>query len=428
MVEIIPFRGIRYNQKEVVDLTKVVSPPYDVISDKARDEYYKRHEKNIIRIILGKGRNGYANGDKGTDNRYTKAASHLKRWLHDGTLIQDKKPSIYLYGLEYVHGKDKRVMKGFVALTKLEEFDKGVIFPHEETLKGPIKDRLELLRKCNANFSQIFMLYSDPAFTVEKIYDDFERREPLIDIEVDRVRHRLWKISGEDTINKIVDLMKDKKSIIADGHHRYTTALCFRDETKSPGCSYNHSYNYRAVFFTNTKSSGITILPAHRLVRNTHPSDLDISKFGKYFDVEEMSTPNEMFDQLKRGKSANVFGMYLDSKYYAMTLKDGGIIETQIDAKRTSVWKRLDVTVLHYLIIDEILKVKSDGRDVRYEIDDEKAVGLVDRGEYQVALFLNPTKVRQVEKIAFAGEKMPGKATFFYPKLLSGFLMNKMDR
>jgi uncharacterized protein (DUF1015 family) len=425
MVEIIPFRGIRYNPEEVVDLTKVVSPPYDVISDGARNEYYKKHEKNIIRIILGKDRKGDT-GDTGIDDRYTKAASYLKSWLHDGTLIQDKKPSIYLYGLEYAHGKDKRVMKGFVALTKLEEFDKGIIFPHEETLKGPIKDRLELLRKCNANFSQIFMLYSDPAFTVETIYDDFERREPLIDIEVDRVRHRLWKINGEDTINKIVDMMKDKKSIIADGHHRYTTALCFRDETKSPG--YGCSYDYRAAFFTNTKSRGITILPAHRLVRNVHLLDPAISEFGKYFDVEEMSTPNEMFDQLKRGKSVNVFGMYLNSKYYAMTLKDGGIIETQIDAKRTSVWKRLDVTVLHYLIIEGILKVESDGRDVRYEIDGEKAVDLVDRGEYQVALFLNPTKVRQVEKIAFAGEKMPGKATFFYPKLLSGFLMNKMDR
>ncbi len=439
MVEIIPFRGIRYNPGEVDDLTKVVTPPYDVISTSARDEYYRKHEKNIIRIILDKdhsdihsGRHNEDNEDNGDnrdnrdtkrDSRYTEAASYFKTWLSDGTLIQDKKPSIYLYGLEYTYDGEKKTVKGFIALTKLEELDRGIIFPHEETLEGPIKDRLELLRKCNANFSQIFMLYSDPAFTIEKIYDDSQKQDPLIDIEVDRVRHRIWKIHDENTINKIVACMKDKKSIIADGHHRYTTALCFRDETRA--ARKGADYGYRAVFFTNTKNKGITILPAHRVIRNI--SGFDISRFERYFDIEETDTPGRMFDRLKKETSKNIFGMYYSGKFYILTLKDEEIIETEIDIKRSPAWKRLDVTVLHYLVIDKILGVTADTDDILYEIDSEKVIDLVDRGDYQIALFLNPTKVRQVEQIALSGEKMPGKATYFYPKLLSGLLMNRLD-
>jgi uncharacterized protein (DUF1015 family) len=407
MVDVMPFRGIRYGTG---DLAKVVAPPYDVISGEERDEYYSAHENNVVRLILGK----EFPGDDQKNNRYTRAGEYLEIWIKSGVLKQDREPSIYIYEQEYCHREEKKILRGFIALVRIEE---GAILPHEETLSKPIADRLKFMRATNANLCPIYALYSDENKTLEPALE--VKQKPAVDVKFDGIRHKVWKVSDAAAIKKVKKEMKDKKLFIADGHHRYKTALAFRNESGM--------HDYVMMFLTNMDSGGITILPAHRVVRISNTSKLE-NKIRRYFNsaVLKFGRKNknakikEMLEEMERQDSKHIFGMYSGgTEFRLLILKDEKILDRIIKGKSRE-WKRLDVAILHVLLLNREEKIE-------YVIDEKKAIQVIDEGRYNVAFFLNPTKVEQVKKIALANERMPGKATYFYPKLLTGLVLNKIN-
>jgi len=399
----------------------VVAPPYDVITDEEREELYRRHDKNIVRLILGK---GYSTDDE-SNNKYTRAAETFKTWLDEGVMVEDPEPSLYLYEEEYEIGGQRKRMRGFIALVRLVDFEEGTILPHEETLLGPKADRLKLRRTTRANFSQIFTFYSDPGGAVERLLEPSSGPEAEL-ADRDGVVHRLWRVADPDVIAGVAELMKDKKLFIADGHHRYETALALRDEMKEEG------FDYVMMYITNMDSGGLSILPAHRIVTNIeYDRDAFFQGIGRHFQVEEMERDGDggmekMLERMEGAGSGHIFGLFLEGKYYTLTLRDPGVMDQRI-RDRSKAWRRLDVTILHTLILEDVLGIEEDERHIRYEIDPWKAVKTAWRMGVQMVFFLNPTRVSQVRDVALAGEKMPGKATYFYPKLLSGLVMRKIE-
>lgn len=380
----------------------------------------------MIRLILGRERPG----DDLQNNKYTRAATYLNEWLEQGVLIRDGEPSIYVYEEEYRYRNQKRVMRGFIALAGLEELGTGSILPHEETLKGPIKDRLALIKTCRANFSSIFTVYSDPSGAVEESLNPKNAGELVADVLSEGVRHRLWRVSNPRVVNGVVERMGDKQVLIADGHHRYETALNFWRETG------DERHRYVMMYFTNMDRSGITILPAHRVVRGLKNLSLDDlkAKLGRYFSITEFSAADEEASRrqlLKRmmemNRTKHVLGMYIGGKYFLLSLVDEKILDKIGDQRKSREWRRLDVSIVHSLVLNHILGVEADGDDVVYITDAGEAVELVGKGLYQLVIFVNPTKLAEVKNIAMRGERMPGKATYFYPKLLTGLVMNKLD-
>ena len=446
MAKIIPFKGILYNKEKIRDMKDVVAPPYDVISPSEQEELYKRHDNNVVRLILGK----ESNSDTPDNNRYTKARDSFDSWQRDSILIKDAFPSIYVYSQEYhlgeTEGFEKKRRLGFIALSKLEDFGEGKIHPHENTLAKPKEDRLKLMQHCNANFSSIFGLFSDPSKRIDSVLKDYMRHSPLYDMVDDAgMRHTLWAIRDNRAIKIITSVMSDKQIFIADGHHRYETAINYRNEMrgKLPNFSGEELYNYVMMYFTNTNSEGLSILPIHRLVSNL--SDFDkkkiVEKAGEFFNIEKLSfnesdektVKQKLFSDIKeRGEKEHIFGMYLgNDEYLLLTLKDEDVLDRLITNSRHPSWKKLDVTILHTLLIEKVLGISeknlAEQKNITYTISGDEAIKDVKAGKYQIALFLNPTKIEEVKDVAAAGEKMPQKSTFFYPKLLTGLVMNKLE-
>ncbi len=414
MVEILPFNGIRYAKD--IDIEKVVAPPYDIITDEEVDGYHNRHKNNIIRLILGE----KYEGDTPENNSYTRARAYFNKWLEEGVLKKDERPSIYVLEQEYSVDNERKKMLGIISLVKLEEFEKGVILPHEETLAEAIDDRLNLMGTCGANFSQIFSMYSDPEGIVEKIIAKETRKPPVAEVNANGILNRLWKIDDSDIIASVKAGMKEKKLFIADGHHRYATALIMRDRMREKTGS--NAYDYTMMYYTNMDSGGITILPAHRLLSNVNFDMSKMQKIEEYFDVDSVEQ-EQMLKKLKEmNRRHHVFGMCFDGKCYLLILKDENVMDKIIDSEKSKEWKRLDVTIIHALLIDLIV----DHDNLSYIVDDKEAMRTAEE-KGNVVLFVNPTKLDEVKNIALNREKMPGKATYFYPKLLTGFVLNKID-
>ncbi|MBI3813673.1 MAG: DUF1015 domain-containing protein [Nitrospinae bacterium] len=346
----------------------------------------------------------------------------------------------------------------------MEDFGEGGIHPHENTLAKPKEDRLKLIRSCNANFSPIFGLFSDPSKRIDSILRDAMRQPPLYDLADDvGVRHTLWGIRENRAIQIITGQMADKQIFIADGHHRYETAINYRNEMRektpnftgdlSPnGFIGDEPFNHVMMYFTNTNSEGLSILPIHRLVsslENFNKKRIG-EEAGEFFNIEslpfngdeEKDVRQRLFLEMKnRGengpapassKQGHVFGMYLgDNEYFLLTLKEGGMLEKYVENSRHPAWKTLDVTILHTLLIEKVLGISekslSEQKNITYTVNEIEAIKGVKEGKYQLALFLNPTKIEEVQAVAAAGEKMPQKSTFFYPKLITGLVMNKLE-
>lgn len=414
MVEILPFKGIRYAAD--IDIEKVITPPYDVISSEEIEEYHKAHKNNIIRLILGK----HFEDDTPENNSYTRASDHFNNWLKEGVLIEDKQPCIYLLEQEFSVEGERKKMQGIISLVKLEEFEKGVILPHEETLADHVDDRFHLMSTCGANFSQIFTMYSDKEQVVEKIAEEEKEKNPVAEVELDGVVNRLWMIDDPDVIAKVKSVMEEKKLFIADGHHRYTTALMVRDQARKRGGP--GAYDYTMMYYTNMDAGGVTILPAHRLLHNLNFDVTGLAALEEYFEIEEVKQ-TQMLKKLKdMNKSHHVFGMCFNGNAYLLKLRDENVMDGVIDAAKSKEWKRLDVTIIHELLIDMLV-----GHDsLSYIIDEDEAFSRAGEGG-NLVIFVNPTKVEEVKRIALNGEKMPGKATYFYPKLATGLVMYKID-
>ena len=432
MAKIAPFKGVLYNKERVRNIGVVATPPYDVITPEDQNRFYKKHKNSIIRLELGK----QFSEDNQSNNCYTRAAKFFKEWLDNGILLKEAVPSIYFYELVYPVDGEKKTLSGLICLASL---DKGLM-PHENTHKGPRDDRLNLLRACGASFSQIFGLYPDKENSIINRMDSFARKlGPKIDVKDEaNIQHRVWQISDSAMIRYIIDAMNDKSLYIADGHHRYETALNYRNEMKKKHrkAGSKEAFNYVMVFLTSIQHSGLMLLPTHRLINYKKPINFAILE--KNFKIhefkisgdEESARKSLLAEMKKIGEKGHAFGMLYpkNRSYYLLTLKSEAVLNAYSDKTHSSAWNRLDVSILHRLIIENVFKIKNNSESrIVYEQDDNVAAKRVLDEEFDICLFLNPTKINEVIAIAKAKDKMPQKSTYFFPKPLTGLVMNKIE-
>jgi uncharacterized protein (DUF1015 family) len=441
MAKIAPFRGIIYNQGKAGAIDTLVCPPYDIISPAEQQELYRKSPYNVIRLEYGL--TSPADGDE--ENRYTRAAAVLEDWSRSAVLQESREPGFSIYEMEYKVGRDAKRLRGIICLVRIEDYDSGIVKPHETTLSGPKTDRLNLLRSCKATFSQIFSLFSDPLGTVAGILAKVSRKPEMEVKHRDGVTHRIWSLTDRKDIDAIVRELADKHIFIADGHHRYDTALNYRNERRKAAGSFTgeEGFNYVAMFLARLEDPGLTIFPAHRALFNL--TDFNAQKFeedlNKYFDIEriDFDKKSESKDLLTvldtmahRADHAHVFGMRVkgEHSYYLLTLRNEADMDVLLPAK-SPAYRRLDVSVLHHLIIDKLLGISMQthkmGLNIEYVKDAEEADKRVHDNAAEIVFFMNPTKVREVKDVAIAGERMPQKATYFYPKLLTGLVMHKIE-
>lgn len=440
MAEIRPFRGIRYNQEAIGDLSLVVAPIYDVIDDDARDAYYNKHPYNAIRLILNRSK---AN-DKNTEQPYIRAADFLNRWLAQRILIQDSVPGVYLYRQRYLLESEYKECTGIIARVRVVDFSEGIILPHEDIMPKPLEDRMKLLAHTGMNLSTVYTLYSDPT---EKLKDPILAemdRFPLAQFQTaDGVAHDVWGITEEKFVNKIVKFFAGRSLYIADGHHRYQTAFEYSRKLRESGeiTDDDDPRNFLMIMIVEMENPGLSVLPVHRVVMKP---DVEINHmleaFERWFSVAPVEVPKgarsgQVFHLLKQlsaaGQSGHVYGVFVkDGRFMLLSCKPGLDAEKEIQGDYSQALKRLDVTVLHKILIEKALDIapgrESVERNIKFAKDPLEAVGLVESGAASVAFFMNPTPVEEVKQVADNGEKMPQKSTYFYPKPFSGAVMNRV--
>ncbi len=434
MVEVVPFKGVTYNYEKIDKFDSLMSPPYDIISETMQSALYESHPKNFVRLIFGK----QHPNDNENNNRYTRAKEFLNQWFKDSTLIESDKPSIYPYKIEYKINSQKKIMNGFFILLKLDPDYKSVR-AHEKTLSKPKEDRLNLMRQCNANLEPIQLLYIDNDDKIRKLIDN-SLDEPIINVKgYDGFNHKLWKIEDKDLISTVQNKLKEKILFIADGHHRYQTAINYSNELrdKTGKADENASFNYRMVILANIFDEGLSILPTHRLIKKSN-IDIDsiIEKLKEFFIVEEKKIENsddnfkvisEKIKQDLKSVKEHKLALYTKGKYHILTLKN----ETSMDnfAKdKSKVWRTLDVSILHKIILEHFLKINQENIEdhVKYTRVDEEAVKFVEEEKFDLSFLMNATKIEELKSVAEAGEHMPQKSTYFLPKMLSGLVFYKM--
>ncbi|MCX7913149.1 MAG: DUF1015 domain-containing protein [Thermodesulfovibrionales bacterium] len=413
MASIQPFKGIYYNI-EKVNPDDVVAPPYDIITSEMREFLY-RSPYNIVRVDFGKD----LPGDSEFYNKYTRARNDLYRWIEDQILLRDERPYFYVYEVEYTILGKKRKLRGIIALVKLEELGRGV-YPHEATYSKPKADRLNLMRFCNGNISPIYALYNSPEGITSKIIQTLETPPFITALDNHAFVHKLYRVEDFSLYGRIINEFKDKAVYIADGHHRYEVALDFKremhqiqKETKNMGIL--NPYDYVMMFLANIQDEGISILPTHRLVKGISNSIDLIKKIENYFDVSTLGLEKDIIENLSyQGK--NAIGLYVknDEKWYILKY-NGKVCESIHPAQRD-----LDVVLLHELIFKLSLGISEFG----YEMNPEEALRMVKASQYDAVFFLNPPSLEDVEKSALANVRMPPKSTYFFPKLLTGLIIN----
>lgn len=407
MAEVIPFKGIMYNTSKVSG-GDVVAPPYDIITPELREALYKRSPYNIVRIDSG----AELATDDERDNKYSRAAHLLENWQREEILIRSSRPCCYAYEMEYHALEGRKKTRGFFGLVKLEELGNGV-YPHEETHSKPKVDRLNLVTACRANTSPIFSLYNSPAKTASRVIQKITTTDPHTEAEdFQGAVHRLWPMEKEEDIQEIRADLVGKAIFIADGHHRYETALEYqRMKGKSAG---TEPFSYVLMFLANIAEGGLTILPTHRIVRYNKNNTLEA--LAEHFEIEPLPASVDII-KMMRGR-VRTLGLYLKEhgQQYLLRYRGGDLKGVP------SALSGLGVTVLHELVLKKLLKVT----EIVYEMDAEVAKEKVGKGEYDAVFFLNPTLVEDVERVALSSTRMPPKSTYFYPKVMSGFVINSL--
>lgn len=434
MADVYPFRGLRYNP-ESVSVEKVVTQPYDKISSEMQQRYYELDPHNIIRIILGKGNDG----DSPADNVYTRASAQLKAWRESGVLVPLVAPSFVVYFQRFLipGTQEKRVRKGFIGLGRLEDYANKIVYPHERTLSGPKQDRLQLLRHTRTHFEQIFMLYEDPGRRIDDTLD--AAAEDVPDIEVTDeygVTHTLWIVDSPSMLKRIQEEMAGKKLIIADGHHRYETALAYRDEMRAQGTvQADAPHEKLPMTFFNMYSPALTVLPTHRVLAGLkdfdHKTFLD--RASQFFDVESATADAAAFRPalIRAGQHRVTIGVSTDGGRSRSLLALKPVDLSEVMADLSEKQRTLDVVVLHRLLIERCLGITEEAvkheSHITYVREFDAALNAVAGGTAQISFLLNATKLDQLRDIAYEGNVMPQKSTDFYPKVLSGLLLYSLD-
>ncbi len=443
MLTIAPFKGLTYNFNENKDISRLVAPPYDVISPEEQRGYYQADTHNVIRLILGEKRTG----DSDWDNRYTRAADDFQRWQSNRTLIRGAHPCLYLTAMTYNpgNGMPMRTRWGVIALARIEDEGSGVILPHERTFSAHKEDRLKLFRACGAQFSQIFGLYDDRENVVLNACRESADLTPQMDFQLpDGTRHRLWILEDPRLFSRVARSMREKTIFIADGHHRYETSRNYRNIMRSrhgrkPA---DKSYEFVMMYMSNMRDKGLTILPSHRMVKRVpgFNEEAFVAKAKQWFDiasfpvssngmVKEYETYKDALWEAGRKRTSFAFFLHGSDQWRLLSLKEGMKREMGVDLHDSL--KKLDVVVLSRLGFQKCLGFTREGLDddeiFQYQSDTSQALSSVASGEYQMMFMLNATKIEHVTEVAENGLVMPRKSTFFYPKVLTGLVLNKID-
>ncbi len=447
MAQVFPFRAYRFNP-QVAPVDRVLTQPYDKISPERQAEYYAMHPQNLIAVEKGR---VFAE-DSPQNNVYTRAAAKVEEWIRDHIVVQDPAPAFYAYTQEFtVPGtSERRTRRGFIGAGRLEEYSAGVVFRHEHTLSGPKADRLELLRHTRTHTGQLFMLYSDPQKRVDAVLAEAESSAaPKTELTDEYgVIHRLWPIAESDRGHAIQQAMADQKLVIADGHHRYETALNYRNERRASAASsdLDATYERAMMTFVNTRSEGLVILATHRVVANVH--DFSWHAVRRYLepwfasevfpfasDSEKSQVQEKFLARLAATAKQRSIGAYPAAPagqraFYLFGLRPGADL-AQLLPSVPALQRDLDVVLLHDGILEPALGITLQAATkemhLTYEREAAAAITAVDSGQAQVSFFLNPVDVEKVVQIATSNEVMPQKSTDFYPKLLSGITMYRME-
>lgn len=432
MVEVCPFRGWRYDVAQVGDLSDVVTPPYDVIDEKQQDSLFKKHPCNFIRLEL----NREEPGDT-PETKYERAAGFWKHWRLDGILRQEHEDALYVYSQEFEWEGKRYVRSGVLGRVRLEEFGTGNVFPHEQTLSGPKADRLKLIRATNANLSPIFGLYPDDEATVQQKLDDAcIKLTPNVATDHLGVIHKVWVVTDHNVINQVKSGLRDKPVFIADGHHRYETALNYQRELQAAGKLTDDmaAPNFVLMMLVGMQDPGLQILPTHRLVSGL--PDITSAELQKclagHCEIEVIGTGDEAaldtWELIEAEGDQNVFGFgtAADNTWILARVTDDSPMAT-LASEHSAAWQSLGVSLLHKLLLDELI-FKQFGGDPKFQyvhrLDETTAA--LNAKTHQLGCLVAPATIEQVREIAAGRETMPPKSTYFYPKLLSGLVVHSL--
>ncbi|MFQ6100237.1 MAG: DUF1015 domain-containing protein [Anaerolineae bacterium] len=429
MATIRAFRGVRYNPEKIADLSSVISQPYDRVRHGLQDKYYNQSPYTIVRIIRGR----EEPNDNEENNVYTRARNYYQSWLQKGILVREQSPALYvLHQTATLPDGSQKTRQGLIAALELSRFDEGVVLPHERTHSGPKVDRLNLMRATQVNFGHIFMLY--PGGGINEVLQPALEKQPPIEVR-DLFEHEVvqefWPVTDPQVIQAVVEEMAPRRNlIIADGHHRYETALNYRDEMRAahPDAPPNASFNYRMVTLVSMEDPGLVILPTHRLIHSYgRMSGAEaLEKAEEYFEVTPVADRAALEAALAEAEPFNPrFGFY-DGSYAVLTLRDPAVLASLLP-DRSPDWRLLDVAVLHELFIERVLGIDKAAveakTNIEYLRDPQRGYDEVDAGKANFSLVMNPTRMEQVRACTAVGEKMPQKSTDFFPKVISGLVM-----
>lgn len=438
-MKITPFAGLRYHAQRIPDLGEVMTPPYDVINAAERAAYSAQSPYSMIHLILGE---EYAT-DTADDNRFRRAAAHLRRWRREGVLVQETRPALYLYQQEFELDGETVTRSGFIARVRLADYQEGSIFPHEQTFAGPKADLLQLCRACQANLSQIFAVYVDPAKTLEVVFAPFLSQPPQCLVpQWMEGQHRLWVITDAAALARVQQFMRDRRLVIADGHHRYETALALRDAMRQQYAErgVDAPYEYVMMYCANVYDPGLRALATHRLVRHLPITSLD--DLLRRVEWVQTSTcqrqPGEDLRQWQRRLEGALrqrqsqgcsFALYAGGENCTMVTVPAPVAARQVRVEGASeAWKQLDVSVLHHALLPALQTACPAAKPaIGYARRGDAVLQAVAEGHDDLAILMNPTPLQAMTAVAMGGERLPQKSTYFYPKLPTGLVINSFD-
>ena len=439
MAEVRPFCGYRYNEAKVGDLTKVICPPYDVISIEQQQILRARSPFNYIALEESQS----LPYDNKQNNKYTRAAALLDKWINDGILIKSNSPVFYLHEQSFTHNNTKYLRRGIIARVRLYNWEEMTVLPHEGTLASPKADRINLLWALNANTSPVFGLFQDRDQVLNQITKTAGKSKPILDITVDGERHVLRLIEDERTIGALASFFSDKNLYIADGHHRYESALYYRDELAKcqGGLEPDHPASFVMMTLVEFNDPGLLILPPHRLLRGISESALNnlFNNLNQFFNIEKIAINKkqgwESFQQRLGDNQKIRLGLYglgsdglPQDSVLLLTLKNAAAVADMMPFHRSQMYKKLDVSIVDHLILEEMLGLNSHEESlISYSTNIDECFRLVNKGEYQLCFFVRAVTPHDIKTIADERDRMPRKSTYFFPKLPSGLVLNKLD-
>ncbi|MBI2958666.1 MAG: DUF1015 domain-containing protein [Chloroflexi bacterium] len=433
MAEVRPFRGIRFVPAVAGDIGGVICPPYDVIDPDMQRTLHARSPYNIVRVEYGLTRPG----DSEADNRYTRAAACLGQWAAEGALRRDRLPAFYLHHHHFTYQDRPRTRRSVFAAVRIEEFDKGIVRPHEGTAAVFKADRLKLIRATHANTSPVLAMYCDPGGAVAAVMEEMESAPPLFNLaSAEGESHTLWAMQDEGQQRRLSAVFDRQGIYIADGHHRYETGLAYRNERRaaSPAAGDSAAFNFIMMSLVELSAPGVIVLPTHRLVRGLDDGSLASlrDRLARYFEVEPHRLDSPRANMLatalraedRRHVTLGVLGA--GAGMLVLRLRDHRAVANLMPAERSEAYRKLDVSVLHHVILQHILGL-SEGQNISYTRSDIEAWQRVAAGEFQLAFLLNPVDAHAIKAVAGAADKMPQKSTYFYPKAPTGLVLNCLD-